>query len=542
MNRNLQVVGKDERIREYILPVRIVSTEGRVEFAERLLEARELQILLQEDRLCAVHGKASLIFDFGKEIHGGLRVLTHGCEGNPAVRVRFGESVSECCAELGERGASNDHSLRDLTVRLTMLSDMEFGASGFRFVRIDTLEEGTISLKSVLATFIHRDLHPVGKFSCDDRRWNEIYDTAAYTLELNMQHHLWDGIKRDRLVWMGDIHPETKGIIALFGADPCVPEALDLLRERTPLPNFMNGMAAYSLWYLVILADYYLQNGDEALVRRQADYVRGLVKLFTDFVGEDGSLGLDEFFLDWQSYRREGAEAGVTALFAIAMKKTKLLLSVLGESDPAIDEALGRLKRDLPDGNQKQVIAFRALAGQVDAREAADRLAAGGAKGFSTFMSYYIAKAMFEGGRKQEAVDYMREYYGAMLDRGATTFWEDFNVDWLEGSSRIDELPKAGEKDLHGDFGAFCYVGFRHSLCHGWSCGPLQFLTEYVLGVRVVEPGCRAVEIRPYLGTFKQVSGCYPTPYGVIRIEHRMENGKLVSDIAAPEGVQIRRV
>ena len=72
----------------------------------------------------------------------------------------------------------------------------------------------------------------------------------------------------------------------------------------------------------------------------------------------------------------------------------------------------------------------------------------------------------------------MKTYYGAMLSRGATTFFEDFSMGWLEGSGRIDEFPAEGEHDLHGDFGAFCYVGFRHSLCHGWSAGVIRFLAD----------------------------------------------------------------
>jgi hypothetical protein len=65
-----------------------------------------------------------------------------------------------------------------------------------------------------------------------------------------------------------------------------------------------------------------------------------------------------------------------------------------------------------------------------------------------------------------------------MLDKGATTFWEDFDLAWVEGSGRIDEFPKNGEKDIHGDCGDYCYVGFRHSLCHGWSAGVIAFMKE----------------------------------------------------------------
>jgi hypothetical protein len=31
-----------------------------------------------------------------------------------------------------------------------------------------------------------------------------------------MQEYLWDGIKRDRLVWIGDMYPEVSTIHAVF--------------------------------------------------------------------------------------------------------------------------------------------------------------------------------------------------------------------------------------------------------------------------------------------------------------------------------------
>ncbi|WP_449436256.1 alpha-L-rhamnosidase C-terminal domain-containing protein [Pedobacter steynii] len=127
-----------------------------------------------------------------------------------------------------------------------------------------------------------------------------------------------------------------------------------------------------------------------------------------------------------------------------------------------------------------------------------------------------------------------------MLDLGATTFWEDFNMDWITNASRIDELVPEGKKDVHGDYGAYCYVGFRHSLCHGWASGPTAWLTEHVLGVKVVEAGCKTIKIEPHLGDLKFVEGTYPTPFGVLKIKHtKLPNGKIKTDINAPKGVKI---
>ena len=127
-----------------------------------------------------------------------------------------------------------------------------------------------------------------------------------------------------------------------------------------------------------------------------------------------------------------------------------------------------------------------------------------------------------------------------MIDLGATTFWEDFNLDWLPDASRIDELVTTGKKDIHRDYGDHCYKGFRHSLCHGWSSGPTSWLSEHVLGVQVVEPGCRVVRITPHLGDLEWVEGTFPTPYGQIVIRHEKgADAKVRSRIDAPSEVKV---
>jgi hypothetical protein len=132
-------------------------------------------------------------------------------------------------------------------------------------------------------------------------------------------------------------------------------------------------------------------------------------------------------------------------------------------------------------------------------------------------------------------LNYAKDYYGGMLDRGATTFWEDFDMAWLDGSGRIDEIPKAGEKDLHGDYGAFCYQGLRHSFCHGWSSGIVGFAYEKILGLQILEAGYKKVRFTPNLMGLTNVEAKIPTPYGVIEVQITPE-GK---QIKAPQGVEI---
>ena len=108
-----------------------------------------------------------------------------------------------------------------------------------------------------------------------------------------------------------------------------------------------------------------------------------------------------------------------------------------------------------------------------------------------------------------------------------------------KGSGRIDEFPKEGEKDIHGDYGKFCYLGFRHSLCHGWASGAVPFLTEYVMGIKITEFGCRKVTISPRMCGLKHIKGEVPTPYGSIKIELAAESGKVLVKYTAPKEIEV---
>ena len=156
--------------------------------------------------------------DFGREQSGGIRILTHGANGDKRVRLRFGESLSETCAELGEKNATNDHSNRDFTVELQNYSDMTFGNTGFRFVRLDFLgKDSGFGIKSIVAASDEDEREEVGRFECDDPVINEIWNTASRTLRLCLHNgYFWDGVKRDRLVWIGDLYPEMRSSFCLY--------------------------------------------------------------------------------------------------------------------------------------------------------------------------------------------------------------------------------------------------------------------------------------------------------------------------------------
>jgi alpha-L-rhamnosidase len=542
-------------VRKYLAPVRIVWQEGNLQHTSRLLQPGNGQADLSNKDLCVLKSagnvKPAILLDFGRELHGGLQIVTGLWGGSKPVkvRIRFGESVSETMSSIAPDGATNDHAMRDMIVDVPWLGKLEIGNTGFRFVRIDVVDDSPeLLLKEVRAIFTYRDLPYLGSFNSNDTLLNKIWLTGAYTVHVNMQDFLWDGIKRDRLVWVGDMHPETSTISALFGYNEVVPRSLDLVRDITPLTEWMNGISTYSMWWVIIHRDWYYHNGNLSYLREQKAYLLPLLRRISQMIDDNNSEKLDGTrFLDWPSSENpKGVHAGLQAMMIMSLQAGAELSKIL--QDPATtkicEDAIARLRKHVPDpNNSKQAAALMALTGLAPAKQMDDEvLNVGGAKDFSTFYGYYMLQAKAKAGNYEGALEAIRSYWGGMLSIGATTFWEDFNLDWLNNAGRIDELVKPGQKDIHGDYGAYCYKGFRHSLCHGWASGPTPWLTEHVLGIQVVAPGCKVIKVTPHLGDLEFAEGTFPTPFGILKVKHtKGKDGKVKSEINAPKGVTILR-
>ena len=544
----------------FVAPTRIVwQSEAGVKNANALIAPHAGQVVLKEPQppcelASSSNTPAGVLLDFGRELHGGIDLFTTMMpEGEKLrhVRVRFGESVSEAMAEPGGAyNAGNDHAIRDQTATLPWLGKKYVGPTGFRFVRIDSVDTKLpVELSQVRAVLQIRDIPQLGSFKCDDARLNRIWQVGADTVHLNMQEYLWDGIKRDRLVWIGDMHPEVSTIGAVFGFNEVVPRSLDFTRDVTPVTEWMNGISSYSMWWVRIHEDLWMHYGDRKYLEAQQPYLTVLLKRLAGLIGPDGREHIDGMrFLDWPSSpNQQGVTAGLQGLLVMTLDSGARLMAVLNDKDTAnlCASAAARGRKVVPDVNQsKSGAALLSLAGMMPAKQVSEEvLKVGGPKNISTFYGYYVLQALAKSGDTDTALDFIRTYWGTMLDYGATTFWEDFNLDWTNNAARIDELVPPGKKDLHGDYGAYCYQGFRHSLCHGWASGPTAWLSEHVLGVTPLEPGCKLVSITPQLGNLKWVEGDYPTPHGAIHVRHdRRPDGKVQSKITVPPGVKVDKV
>ena len=533
LDRKFSIYGiDDERARRTVFPKRIVLKKGKVRGENYLTEYKPAQVAIYSyHNQCVLDNRdssenAAVLVDFGLELHGTLNLSIWNVSGGARFRIRLGESVSEAMTGIGEKNATNDHAARDFEMISGPWSSNETNESGFRFAYIELLTPGIFAeLRSVAAVLIFRDIEYRGCFECSDPLINRIYDTAAYTVHLNMQRYLWDGIKRDRLVWAGDMNTELAAILAVFGENEVVPKSLDFVRDVTPPDASMNGLSSYNLWWLLCHREWYYGTGNYEYLAAQKDYIKEMLSRYVRFVDENGSEILPEGrFFDWPTNDvKDAKHCGLQGLLRYALIAGGDILKILGESEAAAECYItaDRMLRHVPNpGKWKQPAALMVMSGLLDPKKAYDScISVGGAHGFSTFLGYYTLTAAAKAGHHKDALDMMREYWGGMLKMGATTFWEDFDIDWMENSAPIDEIVPEGKRDIHGDFGAYCYTGLRHSLCHGWASGPAPYLAKNVLGITPVQAGYKTVRFNPNLSGLDWVIGKVPTPYGDIEVE-----------------------
>jgi len=542
-----------EFVEEYITPTRIMKVTGDVRGQEQLLRPYVGQVSTTEPAVAVLKssksGKASILFDFGKELQGGVQIIRAFSSDKKAAvfHLCFGESVTEAMSSVDAEGttATNEHSVRDFETSVPWLGSMITGETGFRFLRVDLVSEDVeVPLVAVRAVSRFRDIPYIGSFKCNDERINKIWETGAYTVHLNMQDYLWDGIKRDRLVWIGDMHPEVMTVGTVFGNHEVVRKSLDYVRDGTPATSWMNGICSYSLWWIIIHHHLYWYYGDKEYLSAQKTYLTELLRNVMKNIDGNKEAYKSGRFIDWPTNDNPDAiHAGLQALTVRALEAGSELAGWL--SDPALAkecrDAATKLRTYVPDNKgNKEAAALLAIEGMLDAKTAHDIIVKDGAKDFTSFMGYYMLEALAKNGSYADALDLISEYWGRMLDLGATTFWEDFNYIDSKNAARIDEFVPEGKFDIHADGGAYCYVGLRHSFCHGWASGPTAWLSQHILGVEPASPGFKTVRIRPHLGNLKWVEGDFPTPYGIIHVTHsRRPDGQISSTVELPEGVDL---
>lgn len=567
-------------------PVRVVSASGDVTGASALTGRGGVTTLTM-----ASGGPAPVVLvDYGQDV-GGLPYFAVAAQsGQPDLHVSYSEAEQYAGQADGDtdpttffpRPGEDPHRYDDYvltgpgTVRATLVQGAE------RFERITLTTPGTVTLRAAGIAFGAYDATPAsyqGWFLSSDNTLNKIWYAGAYTTQINMipttspdggpQPVVFDGAKRDRLIWIGDMAQDVptmedslgsngaaylKQSLAIFGSTAAADGAVSGFATPAAASYFYS--ASYSMYYVADVASYYQYTGDLAFVRQEWPAIRG--ELAWNAGNTDPATGLllttSATGMDWDYYdgAKTGAVTEFNALYYHDLTVASGLARALGDrvqaaqyaaAAAALRAAINAHLYDAATGAYDTSTVSRGTIGQ-DANAAAvlygvappakvARILAvlkklwiplgsepfSAAAGYSDLVSPYIGgfdvQARLAAGDTADALTLMRREWGPMVAPGPQytgAFWENFTP--------AGPVPSGST-----------------SLAHGWSSGPVSALTGYVLGVRPASPGFATWTVAPEPGSLRWAEGQVPTPHGPIVVRWARRGGHgLTITIRAPRG------
>ena len=529
-------IGVSSRLRRYrMLPERVaVQTEGgaRFERVESLAKFRAPELSQQT----VVHLPASssahppsLLLDFGKEVAGRL-LLENGGNQLVTVEVSYGESMEELL---------EGPFLGMQKMLVPPHGEARGIKSAFRYALVTfAAGSGEVRLQQASLEGIAYPVRYQASFESSDPQLNKIWETAAYTAHLCMQEGVWDGAKRDRGKWMGDMDVTARVIDAVFNDGALNQQTFLELAGPAPYAEHVNTLAPYTAFWVIGVAAHYRRMGSMPELEAVREPLKGLLERMN---GEVDAAGLfvnpdkKELFVDWApNFDRDTPDArrAIQAEYLLAFADGAELLDRLGEHTLAekysarsaqMKQAAERVLLDPATGAfgpYWQANAIAVVAGLDSAARGKaiyDQVLSGVGTGtermqqVTPYYGYYVMEALARLGHTRQALDWMRQYWGGMLDEGATSFWEAYDPRWPRTEPH---------KYLEADRKTGTYI----SLAHGWSSGPALWLLENVLGLHSVEPGGHSFVIHPDLAGLDWARGSMAAAEGSISVDIKNTN------------------
>jgi alpha-L-rhamnosidase len=489
----------------------------------------------------SLYNAPQILLDFGREVAGRIELQSDSDQPSDAT-VQYGESEME---------ALRDPYLGIDPIHLAPHATAYGPKSAFRYVLVHFTGGRETRYKSIRLDGIAYPITYKGSFSSSDAHLNQVWTIGAYTAHLCMQDGIWDAPKRDRGRWMGDLDVSGRTIEDAFGDGSLMDDTLNRLLGTAPIRKDVNGIPGYSAFWITGEAEYYRHDGS----LQQLESTHGRLVQLLDYMETElnqNNLYADTNhawpFVDWApELNGDDAQArmGTQFEFYAAFSDGAWLLHQLHDdanadrfqkrADAIKSAALHYLLDSSGSfGDRWQTNAYAVLSGVANPsqfpsiwRNALSRVGQVkyNALIITPYYNYYVISAMAKMGHRQAALDWIRQYWGGMLDEGATSFWEGYDPSWYKGT------------DFHTSLQADGMSGYRVSLAHGWSSGITPWLMEQILGIRATGPGFSTVNIRPDLIDLQWAKGAEPTPRGLLSVGIR-KTAEYVTTIDLPPGTE----
>ena len=398
---------------------------------------------------------------------------------------------------------------------------VQFGFKAFRYAQLWIWSERPVTLQHAYIRKLGYPVPDVKPLSTSDEMLNRISGIATHTLRLCMQDGFLDSASREQQQWIGDGRKQAITAFYLFGEHKLWRRMLEQIGQSqdwtgvtqarypgrheniSPIPGFCLAWVG-AMW------DYYWATGRDDLMAQWWPNIVLALRWFTAFENADGLLGdLPHWaFIDWGDHpngpgmdvENAGIVTPLNLMYLEALSLAARMAEHLGDSSAQAHYSI--LSRRIPKAlfrtcwdARRNAFVDRVVAGNLSrvVSEPTNTLAllhlplsAADARGIisavfertsgegivrgSPNFVLETGRALHKYGRTLLALELFRQRYGRIIEAGATSTWERWDL-----FVRSDQQPP------------YCT-----SASHGWGASINTFLAESVLGVRILEPGCRS--------------------------------------------------
>ncbi|MFA6288923.1 MAG: hypothetical protein WC661_16195 [Opitutaceae bacterium] len=449
-------------------------------------------------------GGESFILDFGVHIvgHVAFDLSAEGIADAPVrLRLVFGEIATEVCEPFDPFSAQMSRAwLQDETLTIDVLPQrVELPRRyAFRYLKI-TVASDSPAFSVRFDDFLCRTVTSADTAAVDplppgvpeDLR---LMDEVSLRTLANCMHTVFeDGPKRDRRLWMDlavcapvnhvtfrqfDL---TKRCLYLFAGLSDAKGIVPACVYEVPQPHAgKDFILDYTVLFVTTLLDYAETSGDWRTADDLWPMAWRQLEMLQAHLDEHGLFqdpGDWWIFIDWEPrLHKQAAMQGVIlrGLHAAVALAEKL-------NDPAravplrpVIEKMTRAAREFLFCGKRQVFAsgpdrqiswatqvWMVLGRVVEGEEAARllhtvRSMPDALKPVNPGLYHLTLEALWLCGLEEEGIALLREYWGGMIQRGATTFWEIHDP----------ERPLLSPYSNH----------LVNSYCHTWSCSPALFI------------------------------------------------------------------
>ncbi|MBP3359812.1 MAG: alpha-rhamnosidase [Clostridia bacterium] len=464
-----------------------------------------------------------VLYDYGEETFARLKFNKIG-----AGYVFYGETEQEA---LDTENSYTYHCLTEEDEGILK------EGKAFRYVFIPESKNADVDFTAYYEYIPHTKK---GEFKCSDEELTKIWEVAAHTFELNSREFYLDGIKRDRWVWSGDSYQSYFINRYLFFDEDIVRRTITCLGSKGEIKLHINTIMDYTFYWIMSIYDYYEMTGDIEFVRNIYPRVKAYMNFIMSRLDENGFASKqdnDWIFIDWADIDKEGAVCAEQMLLMRCIESYIRILNVLGEKCGEYKEKFLDLKEkvNLYFWNEEKgafIDSFKSGKNNVSRHANIFALLFGYAAEDrrkkiienvilndeveqikTPYFKFYELEALCNVERYDEVIKRMKEYWGAMLKIGATSFWEEFDVNrpWQE---------QLGNYNLK----------YAMSLCHAWGSSPIYLIGRYILGIRPTGIGYETFEVKPVIDCFEDLEAKIPIKNGFVSIAKHNNVAEILSD------------